>query len=104
MWDVDQVAEFVSYLGENKRWRRKYPTIIHKQKIDGGYLMNCDKYDLMNIGFQRKDAKKVLYAFSQVCESIDNYAHQKPRKSSSPSRTEFEYAESFYSIGSLSDM
>ena len=101
-WDVDEVAEFITYLGENGRWRRKYPKIIHKKNIDGEYLSSCDKYDLMKLGFERKDAKKVLYAFWQVCGSQDSYSHHKPRKSSSPTRS--DYTESFYSIRSLSDL
>lgn len=101
IWDVDEIAEFVTYLGEGKRWRRKYPTIIHKKKIDGEFLNNCDKYDLIKLGFERKDAKRLLYAFStvseQICESNDTYQHHKPRN-------EYEDTQSFYSIRSLSDL
>ena len=101
-WTVEEVAEFIAYLGDSKRWRKKYPKIIHKQKIDGEYLNNCDKYDLIKLGFERKDAKRVLYAFSQVCGSNDSYTHHKPRKQSFPART--DDAESFYSIRTLSEI
>ena len=87
-------------MGESKRWRRKYPSIIHKKQIDGEYLNECDKYDLMKLGFERKDAKRLLSAFAAVSGADVDYTTQSVRKSETQARA--NYAESFYSINTLS--
>ena len=84
-WDVDEVSQFISSLGSSEKWMRKYPMIVWKKRIDGEYLTECDKYDLIEVGFERKDAKRLLRAFTlrqtRGQRMPIKYTKKKPKKS-----------------------
>eukprot|EP01083_Nonionella_stella_P145080 453925_1 len=102
-WNVHEVAEFVTYLGKTKRWQKTYPHIVIESDIDGEFLNGCSKYDLIKLGFERKDAKKIMCAFSDMSGSRDVYTMKQKRNAQTPTPVHrHNYAESFYSINTLS--
>ena len=80
-WDVDEVSQFISSLGSSEKWMRKYPMIVWKSRIDGEYLTECDKYDLIEVGFERKDARRLLRAFTLRQTRSTKYTKKKPKRS-----------------------
>eukprot|EP01084_Bolivina_argentea_P152704 266335_1 len=100
---VHEVAELVTLLNDSKSSRKKYRSIVLANEIDGEYLNQCSKYDLMKLGFPRKLAKKILRNF--VAMSASKQLYQDNKRIATNIDKKFEntyYAESFASIYTIS--
>lgn len=66
-WTTERL---VQWMGKNKTFK-KYVSIIEEESINGRMAMNLDTSALVDMGFKRLDAVKILEAFTCLVETHD---------------------------------
>jgi len=67
-WGVSQVSKFILRVGKGEVWKN-YSRLCKKLGIDGKSLSNATTAQLMEIGFTRSDAKRVIDKLSGKAEA-----------------------------------